>query len=132
VQALANVTWMKYYEFFQSNGWSESIGMPSHRRRSRSRGIVAPVYFIRDSPYRTNKAVYRSLHRRWLGMSVDNMMRETARGIPVMAHAYGAPLNCSDPHDKGIGSRLQGCSLRGGGGGTGAERSPRPLPFCLE
>jgi hypothetical protein len=27
VEKLKNVTWMRYYEWFQSNGWSESIGM---------------------------------------------------------------------------------------------------------
>jgi len=27
VAALSNVTWMRYYEWFQSNGWSKSIGM---------------------------------------------------------------------------------------------------------
>ena len=46
----------RYYEWFQSNGWSASIGM-----------------------------------------SIDNVMAEAAAGIPMMAHAYGRPENCSDP-----------------------------------
>eukprot|EP00035_Acanthoeca_spectabilis_P003913 m.96700 g.96700 ORF g.96700 m.96700 type:complete len:480 (-) comp12372_c0_seq1:2497-3936(-) len=65
VAALQNVTWMRYYEWFQSSGWSESIGM-----------------------------------------SVENVIEEVARGIPVVGHAYGKPENCSDPQDKGIGSAV--------------------------
>jgi hypothetical protein len=38
-----------------------------------------------------------------IGESVANMINETAHGVPVVAHAYGAPNNCSDPLDKGIG-----------------------------
>jgi len=38
-----------------------------------------------------------------IGESVANMINETAHGVPVVAHAYGAPNNCSDPQDKGIG-----------------------------
>ena len=52
-------------EWFQSSGWSESIGM-----------------------------------------SVENVISETEQGIPVMAHAYGKPYNCSDPNDVGIGSAI--------------------------
>lgn len=39
-------------------------------------------------------------------MSVDNAMQEAAHGVPVMAHAYGKPLNCSDPNDAGVGSAV--------------------------
>ena len=56
---------MMYAEWFQSSGWSESIGM-----------------------------------------SVENVMKESELGIPVMAHAYGKPYNCSDPNDVGVGSAI--------------------------
>lgn len=39
-------------------------------------------------------------------MSVENVISETEQGIPVMAHAYGKPYNCSDPNDVGIGSAI--------------------------
>ena len=38
-----------------------------------------------------------------IGESIANMIQETQHGVPVVAHAYGAPNNCSDPLDKGIG-----------------------------
>lgn len=39
-------------------------------------------------------------------MSVENMMAEVERGIPVVGHAYGKADNCTDPQDKGIGSAI--------------------------
>jgi hypothetical protein len=65
VNQLQNTTWMRYYEWFQSSGWSSSIGM-----------------------------------------SVDNARNESAHGVPIVGHAYGKPLNCSDPNDSGIGSAV--------------------------
>jgi hypothetical protein len=39
-------------------------------------------------------------------MSVENVMAEVARGIPVVGHAYGKADNCTDPQDRGIGSAV--------------------------